>query len=63
MTINDIKAEKIVNELREIAAFIRSHDKSYERELQQVFEIEQRIANLVRYANAIQERITEQQQN
>lgn len=60
MTIHENKAQKAMTQIYEIGAFIRSHDSSYERELQQIFEIERMLSNLVRYANAIQERITNQ---
>lgn len=56
MNIHEMKQERIVSELRQLAAYIRSNDSSYERELKQVYEIEVMLANLVRYATAIDER-------
>lgn len=55
-TIHDIKSEKIISLVYEIAAFIRSNDATYERELQQCSRIVEMVANLNRYANAIEER-------
>jgi hypothetical protein len=56
-TSNDIKQDKIINLLCEITAFIRSHDASYERELEQANEIRIKLDNLIRYANALQDRL------
>lgn len=58
-TIHDIREERIRTLVYEYAAFIRSHDNTYERELQQCNRIVESVANLTRYANAIQERIND----
>lgn len=56
-TIHDIREQKITDLIYQYASFIRSHDASYERELQQISRILEGVANLTRYANAVQERI------
>ena len=60
ITEHDIRQEKIIALVYEYAAYIRSHDDSYERELQQCARIVECAANLTRYANAIQERMFKQ---
>lgn len=57
ISIHEMKLRAAMQNFYEIAAFIRSHDSTYERELLQVEKIAEHGANLVRYAEAIEARI------
>lgn len=57
VTIHDIKQAEIENRIDELCAFIRCHDASYTRNLEQAARAIEIVANLTRYANAIQERL------
>lgn len=60
-TIHDIRQEKIVTQVLCTCAFIRSHDASYEHNLEQVNRLFEILDNISRYANTIQERMEKQQ--
>lgn len=57
ISIFEAKYQLAMRQFHEMAAFIRLYDSSYERELKQVQEIAEKGANLVRYAEAVSDRL------
>lgn len=57
ITIHDIKQAEIENRIDELCAFIRCHDASYGRNLEQADRAIEIVSNLTRYANSIQEKL------
>lgn len=55
-TIHDIKADQAKQLIADLIAFIRSHDASYSKNLEQVYRACEVIDNLNRYANAVQDK-------
>lgn len=57
VSIHEVKGNKAKLYIEELCAFIRSHDSTYEKNLEQAYRAIEIIDNLVRYAETIDKRI------